>query len=438
MRGWHIFEILRACGRSTRGGVAILVALALPAMLGIVGLGVETAVWYETKRRAQTAADAAAIAGALSLARGEIERIVASARAAAGQNGFVTSGVTNVAVHAPPTSGSYAGSADAVEVVVQSSFDPILAKLFIPGSLAIRARAVAEVSTLGNACVVALATTGARAIYVAAGASLDGNGCVLVANSNAMDAVEIAEMGSLLAGSVWTAGGFKSAGEASEVTLSDRVRPASWTMDDPHESLQVDSVPGCKNGFETATSINSAQSLTAGGGAFCGGLTLQAGANVTLAPGTYYIDGGTLQVNGGARLACNCGLSTEGVTFVLTNSADPASPATMRINQGADVALQAPASEGVQYSGMLVYQDPRATQSGTNALVGGSSMVLRGTLYFPKQSVEFSGRTSSGAGPCLRIVAQTITFTGISTIDDGGCGDAGVAPVAVRKVRLRE
>jgi hypothetical protein len=436
MRGWHIFEILRACGRSTRGGVAILVALALPAMLGIVGLGVETAVWYETKRRAQTAADAGAIAGALARARGENERIVASAQAAAGQNGFAASGVTSVTVHAPPISGAYAGNADAVEVVVRSSFDPILAKLFIPGSLAIRARAVAEISTVGNACIVALATTAARAVYVAAGASLDGNGCVLVANSNAMDAVEIAEMGSLLAGSVWTAGGFKSAGAASTVELSDRVRPASWTMDDPHADLQIDSVPGCKNGFETATSINGAQSLA--GGAYCGGLTLQAGADVKLAPGTYYIDGGTLQVNGGARLACNCGLSTEGVTFVLTNSADPASPATMNINQGADVRLRAPASEGVQFSGMLVYQDPRATQSGTNALVGGSSMVLRGTLYFPKQGVEFSGRTSNGPNPCLRIVAQTITFSGVTTIDDRGCGDAGVAPVAVRKVRLRE
>ena len=65
-------------------------------------------------------------------------------------------------------------------------------------------------------------------------------------------------------------------------------------------------------------------------------------------------------------------------------------------------------------------------------------MVLRGTLYFPKQSVEFSGRTSSGGSPCLRIVAKSITFTGTTTIDDGGCGEAGVAPVAVRKVALRE
>jgi len=65
-------------------------------------------------------------------------------------------------------------------------------------------------------------------------------------------------------------------------------------------------------------------------------------------------------------------------------------------------------------------------------------MLLRGALYFPKQAVEFTGDNSSTANTCVQIVASTITFIGNSTIYNTGCDEAGVIPLQVKGVRLRE
>src|SRR6516162_9237126 len=55
--------------RDQRGIAAVLVALALTVLIGLVALGVETGLWYAIKRQDQSAADAAAISGAYEIAQ---------------------------------------------------------------------------------------------------------------------------------------------------------------------------------------------------------------------------------------------------------------------------------------------------------------------------------------------------------------------------------
>src|SRR5271167_312056 len=50
--------------RAKRGQVIVLVALSVTVLLGFLGLATDVGVLWATKRRAQTAADAAAVAGA--------------------------------------------------------------------------------------------------------------------------------------------------------------------------------------------------------------------------------------------------------------------------------------------------------------------------------------------------------------------------------------
>ena len=45
----------------TSGATLVLVALTISALIGFVGLGVETGLWYTIKRQNQTAADFAAL-----------------------------------------------------------------------------------------------------------------------------------------------------------------------------------------------------------------------------------------------------------------------------------------------------------------------------------------------------------------------------------------
>src|SRR5215467_5426626 len=60
----------RRLWHDTRGVTVVLVALTLSALIGFVGLGVETGLWYTIQRQNQTAADFAALSGAYEIANG--------------------------------------------------------------------------------------------------------------------------------------------------------------------------------------------------------------------------------------------------------------------------------------------------------------------------------------------------------------------------------
>ena len=60
-----------------RGGVAVLVALALTALLGFAALVVDVGLLWAVRAEAQTAADAAALAGAARLADGPTRTVTA-------------------------------------------------------------------------------------------------------------------------------------------------------------------------------------------------------------------------------------------------------------------------------------------------------------------------------------------------------------------------
>ena len=66
-------ELLQRLFRDGRGAAAILAALAFTVLIGFTALGVETGLWYATKRQDQSAADAAALAGAYEIAAGQAD-----------------------------------------------------------------------------------------------------------------------------------------------------------------------------------------------------------------------------------------------------------------------------------------------------------------------------------------------------------------------------
>ena len=80
--------------KSTSGSVITLAAIVAPLTIGFTALGVETAVWYTQRATLQTAADAAALAGAYELRAG---KDTAQVGGAAGRQGV--QGVTG----APPS-----------------------------------------------------------------------------------------------------------------------------------------------------------------------------------------------------------------------------------------------------------------------------------------------------------------------------------------------
>jgi hypothetical protein len=104
---------------SERGQALILIVFAIGALFGITGLAIDGGSLYSDRRRAQNAADAAALAGALARINGE--SWVDTTYQVATNNGFKNDGKRAlVEVHSPPISGTYKGNIEYIQVRITS------------------------------------------------------------------------------------------------------------------------------------------------------------------------------------------------------------------------------------------------------------------------------------------------------------------------------
>ena len=414
--------------RDEHGGALVTVGLALPALLGVTALSVDLGLWYKSRRDYQTAADAAAISAAWQRLKGT-SGLYTVAKADAARNGVTVGTGIAMDVNNPPKSGDYASEPEAVEVVLTVPEKTMLASIVYEGSVTNVVRAVALIEITGQACVLALNSTSASALKIWGNTSVEALNCVLGSNSNASSSINIGGSSVLTAESLWSAGGVQDAGST---TL---VRPPiseAWALEDPYKNLTVGAMGGCV--VTNPPVYNSSTSLSPG--RYCGDVKFGAQANITLQPGTYYLDKGDLEVAGGATIRCNC-TGTEGVTFVLTSSGSPSESGTVTINGGADIQLNAPSGSTDYYKGVMFYQDQGASAN-IAKFNGGASMVLNGAIYFKQGQIQYNGDHSASAKSCTQIIGDTVEFTGNSKIINNGCKDAGIEPINVKGVRLVE
>ncbi|HLO77313.1 MAG TPA: hypothetical protein VK196_12735, partial [Magnetospirillum sp.] len=313
----------------------------------------------------------------------------------------------------PPLSGKYAGSAAAVEVTVSRPQTLLLAALFL-GDMSVGARAVARAGSPGDACILALERVESSAAEFTGSADIVLKDCGVKANSSSAQALTISGSSSLTAQFVETVGGYEVSGSGRLVVNSAITN--SIATEDPFRGLPNPAVGGC-----TQSGYRQNGTATLSPGVYCNGMNLGSQARVTLSPGVYVVNGGSLKINGGAQV------TGTGVTIFLTGSGG--SYAQVDMNGGAAVNLTAPSSGA--YAGVLMFQDRNAPPGGDNKFNGGSTMSLQGALYFPGQQVDFKGNTSNSGG-CTRIVADTVTFTGDSALGNACAGmgliSAGASP----------
>ncbi len=427
-RKWQQFREERA------GGILVVFAILLPAMVGLTGLGVEVGYWYVAKRDLQTEADAGAIGGTWEKAFGRTSSITSSATNEAVRNGFPnTPPTTSIAVHSPPTSGGYVGDTKAVQVILTRAYSPMFASLFLSGDMEVAARATGTVFVSGNACVLGLNGTASQAVNNTGSLTLSAPHCAIASNSNASNSINFGGNSTVTVDSIWAAGGITS---TATLNAANGTHTNMWPLTDPYSNLPYTAPNGCSH--NNMPPINSSTSLSPG--TYCGGIQINAGAVVDLAPGTYWMKGGDLVVNGSATLHCTtCSPGGLGVTFIFTTPANgnTSQIGTVTINGNATVVLNAPSSG--TYQGILFFQNPNAPTDNNHRaqLNGGSNTVLNGAIYYPHNNVDYSGNTGLAAD-CTLIVANTVTFTGNAGLNVDGCEGQGVTTVVTEKVALVE
>ncbi len=387
-----------------QGAIIVIIALTLTVMIGGSALAVDIGNWYHSKRLAQTAADAAAYAGAVDLARQGLGNpdgttIALAGADAADRNDFDGA----VTINYPPLQGEAVGDATAVEAVATVQPDLFLAALFLTEAPQIGARAVAR-ATVSEACIWALHPTASGAFKVSGSAQVDFD-CGVVVNSNdPSGALQQSGNSCLTATSVAVAGGTTTgcttpAPEAYtahyEDPLADKLSPPA-EADDPCD-------------FNSKVTVQPGDVETLLPGVYCAGMDIRGEA--TFSAGLYVLRGGTFKINSQA-IVTNTTNGFGGVTFYLTGSGN--NYAEVDISGGADVTLT-PMTSG-PLADVLFYQDPGAPEGGTNKFNGGSAMDLTGILYFPKSGVTFTGGTSADKAE-VAIVALTLEFGGNAVVD---------------------
>lgn len=171
----------------------------MTVLLGALGLAVDVGVLFHARRNMQTAADAAAMAGATELFYNGVTNVNAKAYAAATANGVdhtVTGNIVNVTI-APTLTGGGGACASCVEVQLSTPnptiFMATFANLFSTSSAysSINVSAMAVAGAPGNStnCIYLTDPTLSSELDMQGAATINAPGCAVYVNSDSTSAV---------------------------------------------------------------------------------------------------------------------------------------------------------------------------------------------------------------------------------------------------------
>ena len=403
---------MSATKRSVNGFVLVNIALSATVLLAILGLAIDTGYLELVKTRMQAAADAAAVGGVQENKSNGAANVVSMARGDAALNGFTngTNSVT-VTVNHPPASGSYTSDSSAVEVIVSQSVAPFFMQLLNFATVNVRARSVARQGS-GTNELYALSSNAPGAFTATGGVTVSIAGGVMV-DSSSKTALVVSGGSHVTAASVAVVGNYTDPTKSGS-SLSPAATTGVAAAADPLAYVPAPTVGACT---QTNYSIGNGKSAALSQGVYCGGITINGGATVTMNSGTYILKGGGLTVGNGATLTGN------NVTLYNTQGGGY-SYAAISLLGGVVVKLSAPTTGSL--AGILFFQDRSVVSALVNTFSNGSTSTFTGALYFPTTALSYSGGAS---GAYTIMVASTVSFSGGVTVKNDYSSLPGGSPV---------
>lgn len=391
--------------RSVRGGVTIIVTLALVTMFALLGLVFDVGYGYYIKQTAQGAADAAALAavvaaeptGAALISCNPVTLCQTSYVCPASptnltnfgtgclyakQNGFTTAGKQTVTISGGMGNPSSVSGMTNARYWVQVETRQIMGTTFLnfvgATSADVRARATAVLTGMGDqVCIYVMDPSSSSAVTLGGSADVETN-CAMYVNSSSATALMGTGSANLSTPATYIVGSYLLGGAAFLLHLPT---VGASTMPDPLASLPAPSYGACDH---TSFSSNGG-TVTLNPGVYCNGISITNGT-ANFNPGTYILNGGGLTIGGSSNVY------GSGVMFYNT-AATGYTFGAISIAGGTRSSLSSPTSG--TYQGILFYQDRAISSNVQNSIAGGSDLSISGTIYMPTGLLSFAGGTNS-------------------------------------------
>lgn len=373
----------------TRANTAVVFAVAAAALVPAAGVAVDYANLSALRSRLQQTADAAALAGAKEFRLGNADG------ATIGQvvTNFVsaTLGAVATGLTVSPTVDSVAKT---VKVVIGEDTSTYVMQVAGASFAHVEVSATAKVVGGAPICVIGLDAGATFTVALDKNARLQAPGCSIYSNSTNSNGLIAKNYATVSAAFICSAGGKSGAGPGSFTPTPQTDCPI---IPDPLSARPQPAATGCTNN----DLVVSGRTMILMPGTYCGGLTVDLGATVTLSPGVYVFKNGPLSVTGNGTLnGANVGLFFSGAGAVLN------------LGPLSNVSLTAPKTGDM--AGMLVFED-RATPPGqVHQIRSNNARMLLGTIYLPQNRLHVAA-----LNPIADQSAYTIVVARMFTLSEG-------------------
>jgi Flp pilus assembly protein TadG len=442
--GANIFRALVLLRRDQTGTIAVMMALLFPALIAILGLGMEVTNWYMRTRAMQNAADAAVIAAATNgTANYNIE-----AAAVAANYGFVN-GTDNVTVTATDSAACPADpdvTPPCYKVTITRLVTLALtAVVGYKGNMVVDGVQEQQLSSAATAtktiisqpiCLLGLDTIG-QAITSNGAPNADFTGCTVMSNSSSVCNGSDLKANLGVAHATNNGCGLKKysnrpivsdpyAGMATNIPNNLATKCGNSYPYEPKKKNDPE-LP-TSNIWQAGTKALSGTADLANNTLVCGDLRLDGDVFINAPDGAVlYIQNGQLDLNGHTLKT----LDGSELAIVFTGDNNPERNHFVADNSG---VLDIKAPQSGAFAGVALYQNPALTKGVDFEYKGNNpTWNITGLVYTPHASVIISGaigKSSTGA-ICFVMVANDVRVDGTGSIypqspAGEGCKDAGL------------
>jgi hypothetical protein len=379
-----------------RGQALIVVALAVIGILGMVGLAVDGGNVFNDRRKAQNAADSAALASAYTRIKGG--DWVGAALEAAANNGYNNDGVNNVVVlYSPPSDGPHKGDIEYLQIIITSHIKTYFARFIGRPQMTNTVEATARTKSaqigplLHGLAVVSLAPVSncstQRAFWIHGEVTLDITGGGIFVNSN-NPTCALVEQGS---GSLRIA-------EGHNIDVVGGASIQKTRLISPAVSVGVSAISYPPPFFMPDVKCNGSAEVSEDG------TTMTPGewGDAFPPPGVTTLESGVYCLGNGMHITS----SIEGHNVIFrVNRGD------VRFSNGADILLDGP--NAGPNKGLLLYM-PIENKSKI-VLNGGPGSIIKGTVLAPGAHILIKGMASR-RGFHSQIIGYTIEADGADNV----------------------